>query len=218
MRTEELIEQLAGEARPVQRLPAPHMRMLGWLLASLPFVALVVLVMSPRPDLAAKLGEARFLIEQGAAFATAVTAAIAAFYLIIPGANRRVALLPAVPFTAWVTTLGLGCIADWLRYGLDGLRITPDLACFPNIALVGALPAVAIVVMLRRGAPLAPHTTMLLGGLAAAALGSFGLRFFHAQDAGIMVLLWQFGSVIALSLIAGGLGQLLLRWRYREFR
>lgn len=215
METDTLIAQLAKKAEPVKRLPPPHLRALAWLLVALPFVALVVLMMSPRPDLAVKLGESRFLIEQAAAFATAVAAAIAAFCLTVPGMTWRVALLPVVPFAAWLTTLGIGCIADWVRYGLEGLRITPDLACFPYIALVGSVPAVAIVVMLRRGAPLSPRLTILLGGLAAAALGSFGLRFFHTQDAGIMVFLWQFGSVVLLSLIAGSLGQMVLRWRHR---
>ena len=216
MKTDQLIEQLAGEAGPVRRLAPPPLRALGWLAIALPFVALVVLIITPRPDLAAKLTETRFIIEQTAAFATAVTAAIAAFCLIVPGMTWRVALLPVLPFGAWVASLGLGCVADWLRYGAEGLRITPDPACFPYIALVGSIPAIAIVVMLRRGAPLAPHKTMLLGGLAAAALGSFGLRFFHTEDAGIMVLLWQFGSVVLLSLIAGAIGQIILRWRDRK--
>ena len=61
-----------------------------------------------------------------------------------------------------------------------------------------------MAVMLRRGAPLTPFATMALGGLAAAALGDFGLRLFHSQDASLMVLVWQFGTVVVLSVLAGG--------------
>jgi hypothetical protein len=87
------------------------------------------------------------------------------------------------------------------------------LFCLPAIVLVGAFPAVAMAVMLRRGAPLTPFATMALGGLAAAALGDFGLRLFHAQDASLMVLVWQFGTVFVLSAFAGWAGRYLLSWR-----
>jgi hypothetical protein len=71
-----------------------------------------------------------------------------------------------------------------------------------------------MVFMLRRGAPLAPHATGALGGLAAAALGDFGLRFFHPQDASLMVLVWQFGAVVLLSALAGTVRHRILHWRH----
>jgi hypothetical protein len=70
-----------------------------------------------------------------------------------------------------------------------------------------------MAVMLRRGAPLTPKITTALGGLAAAGLGNFGLRLFHPQDSSLMVLVWQMGSVLLLTLLCGMAGRLLLRWR-----
>jgi hypothetical protein len=52
-----------------------------------------------------------------------------------------------------------------------------------------------------------------LGGLAAAGIGNFGLRFFHPQDASIMVLVWQMGTVFILTVLAGWAGRLLLDWK-----
>ncbi|WP_274609098.1 NrsF family protein [Mesorhizobium sp. L-8-10] len=89
--------------------------------------------------------------------------------------------------------------------------------CFPMIAAVGAVPALAMVTMLHKGAPLAPRVTVLLGALAAAALGNFGLRLFHPQDASLMVLVWQFGSVVLLSMLAGWNGRRILAWRHLGF-
>src|SRR5215471_2432514 len=66
------------------------------------------------------------------------------------------------------------CVEDWIHFGPDGLSLQPDWFCFPAIVLVGAVPAIAMAVMLRRGAPLTPHITSALGGLAAAGLGNFG--------------------------------------------
>jgi hypothetical protein len=93
------------------------------------------------------------------------------------------------------------------------MSLQPDWFCFPAIVLVGAIPAIAMAVMLRRGAPLTPHATTALGGLAAAGLGNFGLRMFHPQDASQMVLVWQIGTVIVLSVLSCWAGRYLLNWR-----
>ena len=211
--TENLIRSLAETAEPVRPLARPWIRTAAWLALAIPYVALVVSVVSPRDDLAVKLTDLRFVIEQAAALATAVTAAVAAFCMTVPGYSRKILLLPLLPLTFWLGSLSLGCLQDWLRFGPDGLSLTPDWYCFPSIVLVGAVPAIAIAIMLRRGAPLAPHATTMLGGLAAAGLGNFGLRLFHTQDASIMVLVWQVGTVAILAALAGWAGRYLLNWR-----
>lgn len=77
--------------------------------------------------------------------------------------------------------------------------------------------------MHRRGVPLMPCTTVALAGLAAAGIGNFGLRLFHPQDASLMVLVWQFGSVVVLAMLAGcagryilNLGSIIASTRHRE--
>lgn len=213
MDTERLIQTLVDTATPVRPLPRPWVRTALWLAIAIPYIALVVYVMSPRVDLMAKLGETRYVSEQLAALATGIAAAIAAFASTIPGYSRKFLLLPVLPLAAWLGVLGEGCVTTWMQSGPDGLTLRPDWFCFPAIVLVGAIPAVAMVAMLRRGAPLMPCTTVALGGLAAAGLGNFGLRLFHPQDASLMVLVWQFGSVFILATLAGCLGRYVLNWR-----
>lgn len=213
MDTEKLIERLAEAVEPVRPLSRPWMRTAAWLLVAIPYVALVVLAASPRADLLAKASEWRYLVEQLAALATGIAAAAAAFATTIPGYDRRILFLPALPLAIWLGSLGEGCLQDWIQFGPDGLSLRPDWFCFPAIVLVGAVPATAIAVMLRRGAPLTPHITTALGGLAAAGLGNFGLRLFHSQDASLMVLVWQVGTVFILTAFAAWAGQYLLNWR-----
>ena len=212
MQTDELIHLLAKSAVPVRRLSGPWMQTVLWLAVALPSVVAAILVMSPRDDLAQKLADIRFLVEEIAAFATAIAAAVAAFSMVIPGRSGRILFLPVLPLAVWLASLGQGCMRDWLHFGADGLKLRPDWVCFPSIALVGAIPVIAMVVMLRRGAPLSPRATVALGALAAAALGNVGLRMFHSQDAGLMVLFWQFGSVALLSALAGWMGRHVLSW------
>jgi len=185
-----------------------------WLAIALPYIAMVVIVVSPRADIGDKIFEYRYLIEQFAAIATAITAALTAFISTIPGYNRKWLLAPLAPLALWLASLGQGCVQTWLQFGNAGLTLRPDWICFPSILLAGTVPAIAMVVMLRRGAPLTPHLTMGLGALAAAALGNFGLRFFHPQDASLMVLFWQLGSVFLISAIVGSFGNRVLFWRH----
>jgi hypothetical protein len=213
MDTGKLVERLAESGDPVRRLPRPWHRTLAWLMIAIPYIALVVFVVSPRDDLLIKISESRFLIEQAAALVTGIAAAAAAFSTIVPGYDRRALLLVAMPAVLWLGSLGEGCLQQWIRFGPDGLSLETDWFCFPAILLVGAVPAIAMAVMLRRGAPLTPITTSALGGLAAAGIGNFGLRLFHPQDASLMVLVWQVGAVCVLTAMAACAGRYLLSWR-----
>lgn len=212
MKTEDLIRTLAVDATPVQRLLHPGCRALIWLAISTAYVAGFVAVMGLRPDIAAKLAEPRFLVEVGAAYLTSMMAAAAAFCAGCPGRPIWERFAP-LPFLAiWLASLGEGCWRDWLRSGPDALALQPDFFCFQMILLVSIVPVVLIFIMVRRGAPIAPIATTGLATLAAAALAAAGLRLFHPQDASVMLLVWQFGSVAILAGIGALFGRYLLRW------
>jgi hypothetical protein len=210
--TDDLIRRLASGIEPVRPLAPPWKRTATWLILSLPFLAFAVVVMSPRADLASRVLDSRFLIEQICALATGLTAAAGAFAATVPGSARARMALPLVPLVAWLGALAHGCVQDWLQFGPDGLSLRPDWICFPAIALIGAGPAMVMTLMLRQGALLMPRLTMALGGVAAGGLANVGLRLVHAQDASIMVLCWQVGAVFVMSLLAGAMGPSILRW------
>lgn len=219
MKTEDLIRRLAGDTRkPLRRLPPPIFRVGLWLCVSVPWIAIVVAFMGLRPDLATKTGELRWLLEQGGALVTAVTAAMAAFCASVPGRPHWERIVPLAPVSLWVGLLGAGCLRDWSLAGPQGLALHVDWACVPGIVGVGLVPGIVMAIMLRRGAPLAPILSVGLGGLAAAALADFGLRLFHAQDASLMVLVWQVGTVAALAAVSAALGHRLVRWQHLAAR
>ena len=180
---------------------------------SLPYVCAVVVMKPAAIDFLATI-DSRFAFEQTAILATALTAAIAAFASVIPGHHKKIYLLPLLPLAAWLASLGEGCASDWLRFGADGLQVRPDWECAPPAIFIGIIPAVTMVVMLRRGAPLAPRTSIALGALAVAALGNFGLRIFHIGDVSVMVLVWHFGALALISVLAGRIGRHVLNWRF----
>jgi len=214
METDALIAELAAHATPVKRLWPPCARMLAWVALSLPAVAIIIAVMSTEVRFSQIAWDGQFLVEQAATLATAITAAVAAFCSVVPGYDRRILLLPALPLAIWLASVGHGCVQDWIDHGAGSLALRADWGCL-NLALpVGIVPAVAMAAMLGRGAPIFPRTTLVLGTLAVAALANFGLRLFHIGDASIMVLSWHFGVLILLSGFAAVIGPRVFRWRH----
>jgi hypothetical protein len=215
MDTNALIAELANSTAPVRRLPAPGTRMLLWLALSIPVLVAVVWLMSPSDiNPLAALADRRFLLEEAVLLATALTAALAAFASVVPGYDRRILLIPLLPLAAWLATLGEGCWRNWVALGADGLALRPDWDCLPPAILIGIVPSVAMVIMLRRGAPLLPRISIALGALAVAALANLGLRLFHVGDASVMVLFWHLGGAAVLAGLAALAGRRVLYWRH----
>jgi hypothetical protein len=200
MDTEILISRLAESAEPVRRLRPPWIRAVLWLALGLPPVLAVVLLDGLAVDLPTLFADRRMLIEEAAIFATAVTAAVAALASTIPGAGRKWFLAPTVPLAVWLFSLGETCVSDWQRLGLSSLHLRFDGPCFLPMVLMGVIPTAAMLVMLRRGVPLAPRASLVFGTLAVAALATFGLRLVHIPDVSVMVLVWNF-SLLAIFLL-----------------
>ena len=216
LNTEDLIQRLAGTSRAVRPLSQPSRRAAAWLAGAILYVGVVVLASTPRGDLAAKLSDLRFVIEAATALATGIAAAIAAFTTVVPGYNRKALVVLMVPLAAWLGSVSLGCVRDWIALGPSGLTLSTDWSCFPAMLVTGALPTIAIAAMLRLGAPLTPTFTMALGGLAAAALADCGMRFHH-HEAGVMVLVWHLGAVCVLLAASSRAGRYVLDWRTALF-
>jgi hypothetical protein len=210
--TDDLIGNLAGQAKPVRLLPRPWRRTTVWFAGAVVYVAAVVLVLAPRDDLASKVTDQRFLIEAVTALATGVIAAFAAFATVVPGYSRTALALLALPLAAWIGSLGVGCLRDWIELGPRGMALATDWGCFPAILASGGVPTLAMAVMLRRGAPLTPALSMALGGLAAGALADFGMRFHH-HEVGVMPLVWHLAAVLILLTAAARTGRRVLKWQ-----
>jgi len=213
MDTNELIKQLVADLRPVRPLRPPWIRTILWMAIALPYVGAVVWSKLMMVDVPQAAADTRFMVEQLATLATALTAAIAALRSAIPGFDRRYLLLPLAPLALWLGSVGHGCVQDWVRLGAEGLTIRPDWDCLPMAAIIGIIPGAAIVVMLRKGASLHPRVTLGLAALAVASVANFGLQFAHAREASIMVLAWHLGAAAVLSALGGCLGDRVLSWR-----
>lgn len=212
MKTEHVIRSLAEHVEPVRPLRAPWLRTIAWASAAIVYLAVLIVVMSPRADLAARMQDSRFLIEQVAALLTGLTAAVAAFATVVPGYRRAVLLLPLVPLSVWVGTVALGATQEYAQVGAGVLGSRFDWACVGTILMGAAVPGAVMGVMLRRGAPVTPRISAGFGALAAAGLGNLGVCVFHPHSSNLILLVWHCGTVLALAALVGVAGAHLLRW------
>ena len=208
--TDELIHRLGARGAPVRPLAAPWLRGLLWGTGALAYLVVVDWVWMRTTTITLTL-DRRFLIEQAAALLTGLTAACAAFTTVVPGRSRRLAWWSLAPLALWLLSVGRQCVQDWSASGVPALL--PHWGCFAATVAVGLVPALVIVLMLRRGAPLTPTLTTALAGVAAAGLANFGVRFVHAMDVSFVVLTWHLAAVFALCLLVTRFGDHVFSWR-----
>ena len=209
MDTERLIRTLAQDVESVAPLAPPARRAALWTCAAGMYAALLIVVVPPRVDPALRLQDFRFLLEQGAAVLTGLTAAFAALASSVPGYRREVVWLPVASAAIWIVVVGAGAAQE---ASIAWAALPTDWRCVPATLVGAAVPGVCLGLLLRRGVPLTPGLTAALGGLAAAGIGNIGLCFFHPHNSRVAILVWHLGTVLLVSAGAGVAGRKLLRW------
>ncbi|MBV1703500.1 MAG: DUF1109 family protein [Hyphomicrobiales bacterium] len=208
-----LVRRLAADLRPAPARLAPGRRLAIWVAVALVAGAAVIALEGPRPDLAARLAQPRFLAEQLAAVAAALGATYAAFCAGRPDEPAWRLWAALAPSALWLALLGAPCIDIAFRLGRSGLEFSGDVACLPAIAVAGAAPAAFAWAEVARSSEFRPRFVAFAATLGAAAWGAVVLRAFHAKDAALMVLVWQAGSVALLAALGAAAGALAARAR-----
>jgi hypothetical protein len=210
--TPDLIESLVANAAPVRRLRPPVARAVGWLLFAALILALLAVSHEVRPDLALRLRQPEFVIGIAASLATAVLAAIASFIVSIPDRSRRWLLLPVPAVLVWVSTIGYGCLNNWVSLQPGSLPFGDEAGCFALLVLTGVPLSLAMLIMLRHAALLAPTPVAISGGLAVAAVTATALSIFHNHDASAIILIWNLGTAALLVALGGAFGRRMFSW------
>jgi hypothetical protein len=212
-RTEELIDTLVERAAPVKRLRPPLVRAALWLAFATALVALIAAGQGGvRPGFLAQLRQPAFAITTGAALATAILSAIAAFAVSIPGRSRWWLALPLPPLAIWTSTIGYGCFAEWVSVGPDGFRVSAEMPCAALLVMTSTPLSIALAFMLRHAAMLRPQAVAVTGGLAIASIVAAALPLFHDHDATMLILVWNVGTAVLITGLYSLFGQRLFGW------
>ena len=202
--TRQLIDQLAARATPVRPLLSPGQRALRWIAFVVAVIVAMTVISGPRPDLFGALSRPSAAVEWMASALTGLLAADAVFQVSVPGRSARWAWLPVAPLVVWIAGLGLGCLGDWSRLGMQAFAFDHHGAeCFGAITMI-SLPLILILLLVvRHAGAVRPVRTALLGALSAAALSAAGVSLIHDGETALMVLLWHVGAIALLVLLGG---------------
>jgi len=138
---------------------------------------------------------------------TGTLAAVAAFQLSLPDRSRLWLLLPTPALVLWLSTIGYGCLTDWVSLGPDGVRLGSTLECFATLLLVSLPPAAVLALMLRPTAWLDPTPVAMSGGLAVGGIAASAMSLLHDLDATVMVLGWTLGAAALIAMLSTLLGR-----------
>jgi hypothetical protein len=213
VRTEDLIAQLARDAQPVRRIAPVRLRVLGWAVVAAASFAVVALLMGVRRDLGDALDQADFVVEAALLIVTALSAAVGALVVSVPGRERS-ALVRWTPLIAASAALlwAAGEIAVASAIGAPIGRLTFAWHCVFKTASIAAVPSVALFLMVRRAAPLHARWAGLLALLATAAVGVLGANVICPTDRPLHMLLWHVAPLMLFAGLGAALGAWLLRW------
>lgn len=210
--TQQLIDALVDSASPVRRLRPPLARAGLWLLFAGVVLGLIAIAHGLRPDIGACLHQPVFVIGMIGALTTGVLATVAAFRISLPDASRWWLLLPLPALGVWVSTIGYGCLTDWVNIGPEGIHMGEAVQCFATLLMTSVPLSIVMVAMLRYAALLRSLEVSASAGLAVAAITSFALSLFHSLDATIMILVWNIGVAMLIAAMASIFGPLLFTW------
>jgi hypothetical protein len=166
-----------------------------------------------RPDLAQQLRDPGYLLETVLLAVAGMVAALSALQEAVPGHEAR-------PLER-TGPLGLVLVAAllWFRYPMQGdvavsHFIVAGVGCAVRTVALAALPWGALLIAVRRGAPLAPAKAGALGGAAAFCMAALLMRVHCPLDERLHLLVWHALPVAGGTVLSAVIGLAWLRrWR-----
>ena len=212
MKTDELIDRLGRDVTVTRPLPTPGMRTAVWMVWALSYLILVAVMMFAVMSSAGVTPTPLYLVQQSAALVTGIMAARAALASVIPGANDRVWVLPAIGLATWAAALLWAGELDLQASGTLGVTSQSDWPCVASMTVGGLVVGSPLVWMLRRGAPLTPRLTAVLAALAALSFANIEACLTRPHAFALTVLLWHGSTVAAIAALCALMGHRWLRW------
>jgi hypothetical protein len=191
MQTDQLIDCLVGELKPVRRRTAWSDALALFVLAAIE-LGLVLALGMMRPDMPMAMHLPSFWWKLTSVGLIAVASGAIAITSLDPMRSPRRGL-------RWITALIGVCLASgWIldasRHDLATLLSRLDwpngLQCLYKMVVLSLPAVVGLGLLMRRGAPTDTSGTALAGGLAAAGWGAFVFAFACAFDDPLYVALW----------------------------
>lgn len=213
MRTDALVERLSRDLRPVR--PRKPWREAALLLClAVAEVAAFLGLGFMRPDMPAAMASPSFWWKLASTGLLAVLGAGVALLSIDPARSPRrglrwiLACIAAVFASGWVVDASHA----GFMHMMARLDWTQGLQCVWQMVVLAIPPAVALGLLLRRGAPTDRAGTALAAGLSSAAWGAFVFVFACPSDDPLYVAVWYTVGCGIVTALGGAILAWLSRW------
>lgn len=211
MKTDNLIDALVAD-RPPRGRPLRWMLAAALLAGGLVSLVLFLAILGVRADIEPALGTWRFELKVGLvllALGLAFSLCIALSRPVMPAhPGRRLLALAALAVLAIATELVVVPNAAWA----SRLVGSNALVCLVAIPVLAIVPLVAMLAILRAGAPASSRLAGAAAGLLAAATAAALYAFHCFDDSPLFVVTWYTLAAIPVVLVGAFAGQRLLRW------
>jgi len=215
MKTDDLIQNLSNELKPVQTIGSPLRTIFIFTLIGMVLIGLGFLIMSCREDLRSQFLNPQFLFEIGLSFLLALAALALATFLSRPGHESETRkLVKATVFLLIVAFLYDGfriaqLSQEQIHVGLDLSGLECFICVFGYAVVLGA----ALLFWLRNGASTKPNLSGLVIGTACVTLGNVFITFFCGSHNGMHILVWHLTLPMTAALAVGfAASRFLLKW------
>jgi hypothetical protein len=208
MKTDELIQQLAGNAQPVKRLKPLGQRFVMWLVISWVYIGIIMYFFGIRDDAGSMLRNPMFFTQATLLLVLGVTAGYAAFQISVPDGTLSLPLVGLVIGSAMVSMV----LLSYEACTTSGCAAGHGLECSLHIAMLGIIPAMALFLMLKRSAPSRRLWAGALMGLAMIGLSAAALQFACGNSDPLHLLVWHWLPGLLFVSVGVGMASRLLRW------
>ena len=218
MTTDEVVSTLIRDLKPVSPLPAPNVR--AWTWGAIVAVAggAAAAVFGLRPDLAHAATTLNFQAHTTSLVLTTAFAGGAALLLAIPGErlSRARQFFPMAAAGCWLAWL-LAELAAAVGRSPAAWTIDFGWGCVAKAMTIAAVPGVALLLMMRRGASVEVRRALTFAALASAGVGALGVEITCPTIDAMHLLIWHAGPMVALPVVAAVAGApLFVLWMRRR--
>jgi len=191
MRTDSLLDRLSQDLRPVRRRSILREALVLLLLGVVEIAAFLGMGFM-RPDMPVAMEAPSFWWKLSSLGLIAVLGAGVAILSSDPVRSPRRGLrwilicIVAILATGWLIDAAGNGLGDLLRR----LDWPQGVQCVWKMVVLSIPPAIALSILIRRGAPTDPHGTALAAGLSSAAWGAFVFVFACPSDDPLYIAVW----------------------------
>lgn len=206
---DDTIHALCGDLKPVC-CQKPLWRALLWILLVVTYTSAVAITIGFRDNIAEAMNREEYIFELILAFSIGITASLVTFWLSMPDCERHKKFF-AIP----LTLLAVQTTWMFIRLFFEGMGDVRDnwlSHCWMNTALHTTLPAIAVIILVRKGATVMPCALACFAVLAVSEFGWVGMRLVCPKDNVGEAYFLNFLPYVVLGIVAGMLAKRIFKW------